>query len=71
MRERVAQGLIALAWVLLAADFAWVLPRLARYLETVVHDSPEAVILAGALLALVAARLVRRAPRTEKAGEDL
>jgi formate-dependent nitrite reductase membrane component NrfD len=59
LRERIAQGLIALALVLFGVDLAWVLPRLARSVMKAAAAAPEASVLAAGLLALVAARIVR------------
>jgi hypothetical protein len=63
MKNRLSRLFITLALVLLVADLAWVLPRLA---PTVLHAalaSPGAVLLTGALGLLVAAGLLRSQPR--------
>jgi uncharacterized membrane protein YeiB len=61
MRDRITKGMIVLAVLLLAGDLLWVLSRLAPILLAAVRRAPEALLLAGALLLLIAAQVVRSA----------
>jgi hypothetical protein len=64
MKNRLSRLFIVLALVLLVADLAWVLPRLAPTLLAAARASPGAVLLAGALGLLIAAGLLRTHPRS-------
>jgi hypothetical protein len=61
MRDRIAKGMIVLAVLLLLGDLLWVLPRLAPVLLIAIRRAPEILLLAGALLLLIAAQVVRSA----------